>query len=124
MNNIIYVPSYKFQEISEKLSVQELAESQSCKASVFWDNKEFVITWAIGKGFGWACLYGNRIENLDLYQGILKPLYHSEHMTEIDFKRRPRGIEGKIIKYNKRKVVMCEQYEFIELKQGQQTTLF
>lgn len=122
----VEVPTLKFEEMIKVLSTQYLSESQKAKGTVFLNNKEFIITGSMGTGtgFGYALLWGNRVEDLKLYKGKLKPLEISEHHLEIDKKNRRRGYEGQVIKFEKRNIVCCEEYTFFEIKVGNQTALF
>lgn len=126
MKNQLVVPKYKFQEMLMALSCQSLAEHQKALGTVLYLNKEYVITGAMGNGkaTGYEEIYGNRVEDLIVYKGDLKPLKHSEHQQEIDLKRRERGYQGQLIKFGSRQLVMCEAYIFKEGSETGQTKLF
>ena len=120
------VPQYKFEEMGESFSLEELAEDKEIKIIVIFDNKEFVITGAYGTGTGkgWAKFQACRVEDLSIYKGTLKPLKAGEHRQEVDLGRRERGCTGRIIIHKTRKLVVCEPYEFTEDSSGKQIDLF
>lgn len=122
----LYVPAYKFDEMSIILDSMSLSESEKVKNTCFYDKKEYIITSARGSGDGrsYDFLEGYRVEVLSMYKGELKPLERGEHWVEVELGRRERSYEGRLIKNGVRKLVICEPYLFYKTDALTQTSLF
>lgn len=121
----LQLPSYKYDECLRKFS-DELANYNSIRSIVVYDNKEYIVTEsnAIGSGKPWEGLSGYRIENEHSYKGQLKPLWKALHDAEVHLERRERSFTGRLIKYGVRKYVVCEPVKFIKTDALTQTSLF
>lgn len=122
----LYVPAYKFDEMSIILDPMSLSESEKVKHTCFYDKKEYIITSAqgSGRGGGYTFLEGYRVEVLSMYKGSLKPLLRGEHWQQVELGRRQRSYEGRLIKHGIRKLVVCEPYTFYKTEALTQTSLF
>ncbi len=106
---VLYVPDYKYIELHDALyGLIELSENQIITKTVFWQNKQFVITGSISD----EMIFGCRILQLEEYKGTLKPLESAEHWREADAGIRERSYTGLILKYQNKKYVCCEEYTF------------
>ncbi len=122
----VYVPQYKFNEMEKKISVKQLSERHAALDTVFFENREYVITGAsgTGTGVGWAEFRGNRVEDLEHYNGTLPALSYDDHYIESRLGCREIGYQGQIIQFGKRKLVCCEEYTFYPSELGKQASLF
>lgn len=121
----LYVPAYKYEEMLRKYS-DELANYNSIKSIVVYENKEYIVTSSnsIGSGKSWEGLSGYRIDNEHSYKGELKPLLKALHDVEVQLQKRPRSYTGRLIKYGLRKYVVCEPIRFFKTEALTQTFLF
>lgn len=118
------VPAWKFKEIEAQL---QTTITDKISSSFFFQNQEFVCNSAMGDGtgLGWRCLFAHRIADLRLYTGALKPMQYTDHYYAIKSGARERGLQGLLVQYKARKVVLLEECRFeSEPKNESQKTLF
>lgn len=122
----IKVPAFKFAEMGEKLSTQEISEEKKIRGTVFWENNEYVMVSAVGTGtgFGWASIDGCRVEDTTTFKGALLPLCRTAHYRAVDAGQRERGYTGQIVRFARRTLVMCEAVTFVAEEAEKSLTLF
>lgn len=125
MRKVLIVPKEKFDEMCNGCSVQTLSEKNRAKATILYKNIEYVVTGQMSTpGKGWNIVWANKVVDLEMYKGSIEPLERGKHMEQVSIGNRQRGYEGQIVFFEKRKLVMCEEYQFEKDERVSQLSLF
>ena len=123
----IKVSQQKFNEMESMITLETIPNGYA-KGFVTVQGTPYVITGACGKGTGesgWKKFWGNKIVDLRLYDGDLKPLSYDDYRQSVDKGERERGYNSIITKCNGIDVVILkDQFTFEMEKTEEQLNLF
>lgn len=123
----IKVSQSKFNEMEDMTSVETLPNGYA-KGFVTVKGIPYIITGSIGKGTGetgWLKYFGNKIVDLRLYEGDLKPLPYDEHLLSAQRNERGRSYDTMLTKCNGIDVVILKEQVTFEVEESEkQLNLF
>lgn len=114
-------------EFANSVNCMQLSISDNITNIIIYKGKNYVITGSIGNASGYSCVMGNLLVMLHDYNGKLKPLMKSEHDIEVNFNKRERGYQGRLITFKNHRFVIDEEVEFKQIldeKKDEQLQLF